>query len=376
MNIGFDAKRAFFNYSGLGNYSRGLIDSISQCYPQNQYFLYTPFPNANRRIQFIEERKNIEVRNPKENLDRVFPSYWRSIKITDQLKTDNIDIYHGLSNELPLNIERSNAKKVVTIHDLIFLRYPEFFPFLDRTFYKVKFKKACENADKIIAISEQTKNDIIEFYKIDSTKIDVVYQTCNSIFSNQAKDNEKLEIKEKYGLYKKFILSVGTIEKRKNLLSLVKAFNLVKDDIPHDLVVIGKETKYFKKVQKFISENGLENRVRVIRDVMFVDFPIIYQIADAMIYPSLFEGFGIPIIEALFSKTPVITTNSGCFPEAGGPDSIYVDSNNIEELQTAIINVLTDDKLRMSMIDNGFKYVQQFKHQKVSENLMNVYQSL
>ena len=166
MRIGFDAKRAFYNQTGLGNYSRDAIRILSQYHPDNDYFLYTPKLLQNNRLSFIQDRDNCHTRIPFSFIGNLFKKYWRSKNIVKDLIQDEIDIYHGLSHELPLGIEKTKIKSVVSIHDLIFIRYPHLFSTIDCKIYHKKFLSACKRADKIIAISKQTKIDIIEFFNI------------------------------------------------------------------------------------------------------------------------------------------------------------------------------------------------------------------
>jgi glycosyltransferase involved in cell wall biosynthesis len=166
------------------------------------------------------------------------------------------------------------------------------------------------------------------------------------------------------------LLCVGTIEKRKNLLTIVKALNLVKK-IP--LVVVGKKTNYFKEVNNYIQQNNLSNRVIFLENVTNNQLPIIYQNAAMFIYPSIFEGFGIPIIEALISKIPVITTNKGCFPEAGGPNSVYIDPLDEIMLAQKINEILDSENLKKDISEKGFKYAEKFHKNKIAEQLMEIY---
>lgn len=372
MNIGFDAKRAYFNDTGLGNYSRTLIKNLSKNFPEHNYFLYTPKKKSNSRLNFILQQKNIFTCIPP-NL--IIPSnFWRSFGIKNDLKKDNINLFHGLSNELPYSIKKTKIKSIVTIHDLIFLRFPDFYNSIDRKFYEWKFKYSCREADKIISISEQTKHDIIHYYGIDDKKIEVIYQSCDPIFYSEKPFQERNSIKSKYGLPDEFILYIGSIIERKNLLSLVKALKKTNQGIP--LVVIGKGKSYFQKVLSFIKENKIEKQILFPKNVIFDDFPAIYQQAKILVYPSFFEGFGIPIIEGLWSKTPVITSQGSCFSEAGGPSSVYIQPNNIDELSDAIINVMSDHVLREKMKKDGFNYVQRFHEEKVTKEVMNLYQQL
>ncbi|MBT3207643.1 MAG: glycosyltransferase family 4 protein [Bacteroidetes bacterium] len=369
MKIGFDAKRAFFNKSGLGNYSRSTISLLQKYFPEIEYFLYTP--SLKTAVSF-NLNNSTKIVSPK-YLNKISPSFWRTFNLSKQIEKDEIEIYHGLSNELPKNIAKTKTKSIVTIHDLIFLRYPEFYSKIDRKIYLKKFRHACLEADKVLAISKQTKNDIENFLEIDKSKIEVVYQTCDSSFAIEKMEVEKSEIRRKYNLPENYLLYVGTIEERKNLLTIVKALHLGKIDIP--LIVIGKSTEYLKKVLSYISENNMKN-INILKNVDFVDFPAIYQMAEIFIYPSVFEGFGIPIIEALYSKTPVITTKGGCFNETGGQNSLYISPYNVSEMTEAINRILYDTNLQKTIAASGFEFVQKFNEDIVASNIFSLYQKL
>lgn len=373
MRIGFDAKRAFLNNTGLGNYSRDAIRVLSHFYTDNKYFLYTPKEKENSRLDFLDERNNTFVRTPQSLLNKTLKSYWRSKSIVRDLFTNKIDIYHGLSHELPLGIEKTNIKTVVTIHDLIFIRYPHLFRTIDRKIYYKKFKSACQRADKIIAISQQTKQDIIDFFYIPEEKIEVVYQGCNAIFHNPIANNTKQAVQEKYNVPKDYLLSVGSIEERKNLLTILKALK----ELPNQkLVVIGNGKAYKIKCLRFISKHNLSNRVLFLSGLNLDEMAAIYQNAQMLIYPSIFEGFGIPILEALFSKTPVITSKDGCFAESGGAFSKYINPLSAEQMKEAILEILNSKELQEKMKSEGLQHAQNFTDHKIADNLMKVYSNL
>ena len=373
MRIGFDAKRAFSNNTGLGNYSRDTIRLLSENFIENRYFLYTPKKIDSLRIKFALNKENIVIRTPESLINRVIKSYWRSVSIVKDLFTNSIEIYHGLSNELPIGIEKTSIKSIVTIHDLIFIRYPSLFKTIDRKIYYKKSKSACLRANKIIAVSEQTKKDIIDFFNISEDKIIVVYQGCNSIFQKKINIQEKEDINQKYNLPENYLLYVGTIEERKNLITLLTALTKLPKK---KLVVIGNGKSYKIKCLKYINQNNLSERVIFLNNISIKEMAAIYQSAEIMIYPSIFEGFGIPILEALFCKTPVITSNGGCFNEAGGKYSKYIDPMSAEEIKNAIVEITKSSSLKKKMIIEGYKYAQEFTDKKIAKNIMNVYKSL
>lgn len=371
MFIGFDAKRAFFNHSGLGNYSRDVIRLLCRHFPENTYFLYTP---GTGKDIFDNIPGNSHTRTPGTLSGKLFKSYWRSLLVKSQINADKINIYHGLSNELPYKINHAGVKSIVTIHDLIFLRYPEFYKPVDRNIYKKKFSYSCGIADKIVAVSEQTKSDIIHYFGIGEEKVKTVYQTCHGSFKQAASDDLKQLVREKYHLPENYILYVGTIEKRKNLMNICRALHENKIDIP--LVAVGKATKYADEVKKYIADNNLDKLISLVHHATLQDLPALYQLSTVFVYPSVFEGFGIPILEALYSGIPVITSKGGCFSEAGGPHSVYTDPENPAEIGEAIRKVLSDEQLRQTMIRNGLQYARNFNEENVAGNLMAVYNSL
>jgi glycosyltransferase involved in cell wall biosynthesis len=370
MRIGFDAKRAFFNKSGLGTYSRETISILSDFFPTNEYILYSPRPSRGR---IFEKADSLTVSYPQTSFYKIFTRFWRASGLSEQLVKEKIDLYHGLSNELPLNIHKYPVKTVVTIHDLIFLRYPKLYGYYDRKIYEKKFRYAAQSANRVIAVSQQTANDLFEFFHIDEKKVDVVYQGCNQQFWQIVSDTDKQDMASKYLIPEKFILSVGTIEERKNILAVIKAMH--KHKIFYPLVIVGRPTDYIDEIRSYIEEYNLKN-IYFLRDVPIDDLPALYQMAELFIYPSLFEGFGIPIVEALCSKVPVITSKGGCFAEAGGESTIYIDPYNVDEIGEAIKSVLNDNALRIYMISGGYRYVQQFRLENIAGNIMRTYEKI
>jgi glycosyltransferase involved in cell wall biosynthesis len=238
--------------------------------------------------------------------------------------------------------------------------------------YKSKVKHACRVADRIVAISEQTRNDIIEFLNVDPDKISVVYQGCHENFSRSCTVDEISSIRSKYGLPSRYVLNVGTIESRKNVLLAVEALKNVAPEV--HLVVVGRATGYFDKVKKYIRDNALESRVHFVHKAAFADLPAIYAGAEIFVYPSLFEGFGIPLVEAIKQGVPIITSTGSCFREAAGPDAVYVDPGNSKEMSENINRIISDELLRQSMIAKSREYVRRFEPSIIASDLMKVYQ--
>ena len=372
MNIGFDAKRAFKNFTGLGNYSRFVVKSLSDHYPHNEYFLYSPvgvIKNAEVTQSCANDNQRIITPEGVWNLP-IMSGLWRSV-FSGQKHLDNkLDVFHGLSSEIPVQKDKQ-TKYVVTIHDLIFLRFPDLYSPLDVQIYKYKAKYACEKADKVIAVSQQTANDIVRFLRIPEKKIEVVYQGCHQNFKKEITQEEIEKVSKKYRLPSAYMLTVGTIEKRKNV-GLILEFLKNNPDYDLPLVVVGKPTPYLKELLAYTAASGLEDRVIFLHQVTFEDLPVVYAGAFVFVYPSIFEGFGIPIIEAQEIGVPVITSLGTCFEEVGGRSVLYNDPNDIDHLKSNL-RALERKEFRNNLIRKGKENIKRFQPETISEKLISVY---
>lgn len=337
MKIAFDAKRYYHNHRGLGNYSRDVVRLLSEYAPDWE-------------LQLID----------KSGLSRSF------------MRVPDCDIYHGLSGELPFTIGRSHARSVVTMHDAIFVRYPQLYSPTYRWLFTQKVKYACQAADCIIAISEQTKRDMVEFFHADETKIKVVYQGCSNLFRQHISEQQIKDVKLRYALPENYILDVGAIEPRKNLKNLIQAMASAHIDMP--LVAIGGHSRYADEADELAHTLGVKLLLR--HDIPFADFPAIYKGAMVLCYPSIFEGFGIPILEAMCVGTPVLTSTGSCFSETGGDAAVYADPLNIEQIGDGLNQILTNNHLREEMVAKGILQAEKFCDAAVANNLKQVYQSV
>lgn len=371
MIIGFDAKRATANYTGLGNYSRYIINSVAQQCPEHRLRLYIPKQYNNSAYDRLLTHDNVTSCLPRTCCAGISPDLWRISGITRQLKDEGVDLYHGLSNELPMGIDKSGIASVVTIHDLIFLHYPRFYKLIDRNIYNTKFHYACRHAHRIIAVSNCTKRDIVKFYGIDPEKIDVIYQNCHSIFSQEIPPHEINRVKMAYNLPSKFLLYVGTIEARKNALLAVKALPHIDTDI--HMVIVGRKTPYINEIYSYINTHKLTERVHFIHDMDITDLPAMYRLARLFVFPSRYEGFGIPILEALTSGTPVIAATGSCLEEAGGPSSIYIEPDDVKGMVDAMKEIFDNDELYNRMKNEGLHYIQRFDNTQMVNSLLTTY---
>lgn len=371
LRIGYDAKRLFNNFTGLGNYSRTLLANLSEYYPDNAYFLYSPKITRNDETHFFLNSALFNVQMPK----RGPGAYWRSFGIKRDLKKYKIQLFHGLSHEIPIGMQKTGIRSIVTIHDLIFERFPGQYPFFDRTAYRYKYRYACRHADHIVAISESTKRDLVELYGIAPEKITVIYQSCHEGYMVEKSQKTFEGVRRRYQLPEQYMLTVGAITKRKNLMGTVRAMQQLPESRRLPLVVVGRGGHYRSQVQSFLQKNQLSGQVHFI-DVGFEDLPAIYQKASVFLYPSFYEGFGIPILESLFSKTPVITSNVSSLPEAAGPGAYLVDPHRPEEIAAGIEKILSDEAYRNELVEKGYAYAQQFRGEPLSRKMMELYKSV
>ena len=380
ITIGLDAKRIVGNGTGLGSYGRTLVNNLAAD-NRLQLRLYAPDKGREELRNQIEQRPNVSFCYPTTSRSSflappssLFKPYWRSRGIVGDLQRDGVQLYHGLSGELPIGIRKSDIKSVVTIHDLIFLRHPEFYKAIDTKIYAWKFRQTLSEADHIVAISACTKRDIIEFGGVDERKISVIYQSFSPRFSTNVDLRLQEQVAQRYQLPKRYILHVGSIEERKNILLAVKALHFLPEDL--SLVIVGRHTKYTDKVLSYAKNHHLSHRVRVFHGISDEELPLFYAQAEVFVYPSRYEGFGIPIVEAISCGLPVVACTGSCLEEAGGPDCLYVSPDDERAMAEAIQKRLCGTEGREESIRRSQAYIQQFEGERVTQQMTELYLSL
>lgn len=380
MQIGFDAKRAFNNTTGLGNYSRRVVENLLQYFPEESYYLFTP-KSEQDIVKFWEpvlNHKQLHTLTPHNIFYEAFHQLWRSYGSAMLAQNKKLDVYHGLSNELPVGIEHTKIKTVVTIHDLIFLRHPEFFSVTDRIIYKRKFEKACEVATHVVATSNQTKKDIIEFFQIDKHKITVIYQNCSPIYYHKKLAEDIIRVKELYKLPEKYILFVSKTDKRKNHLNFLEAYKQQcqhwtskSDMIP--LVLCGGAGDNHRDVLKYIHEHKLP--VVHLDYVQHEDLPLLYDGCAFSVYPSLFEGFGIPLVEAMARGKASMSSTGSCFEEIAGNTALYANPEQPNDIAEKLYILCNDAQRLKELESNTGKQLAYFDNELNTKKLHQLYQS-
>lgn len=351
MKIGFDAKRYYHNRTGLGNYSRTLVQNLQRWFPEEDYALY-------------DEK-----------------SFSRTFRLGGKAAQEGCDLLHGLSNELPLNISKAKIPSIVTLHDVAWRTFPAMYHWTDRQIYDFKYGQSCKNATCVVAISQSTKQDAMRFYGIPEERIKVIYQPVQEQFYHPLSDSEIDEILQKQfgkGGLKDYILNVGSINRRKNLLGIVKALELIPKDQRPLLLVIGNGREYKQEVLQYAESHGLSNCIRIETNIFDTKIlQALYSRALVMAYPSFYEGFGLPVVEAALQKCPVITSTISSLPEAGGQGAALVDPNNVEEIATAIKDITHNRQLADTLALASEDYARKaFDPQTLTTQMHNLYKSL
>ncbi|MBK8054611.1 MAG: glycosyltransferase family 4 protein [Saprospiraceae bacterium] len=367
--LAFDAKRLFNNFTGLGNYSRTLLKNLQYFYPQNEYHLFTPKITKNKETEFFIDHSAFTVHTPER-----FSPFWRTYGMSEQINALKPDIFHGLSHEIPFGIN-NNVVKIVTFHDLIYEKYPEQFNWLDLKMYKWKYRMSAKRADHIIAISKSTKDDLVALYDIPAEKISVVYQSCNEVFQiDDVQDFTPDGVLKKQSPY---YLYVGSIIERKGLLQTVIAYAGLPQTYRKPFIIVGGGDKdYIKKVKDLIKYYQLEPDFHFISGIPNQELVTLYDHCYALVYPSVYEGFGIPIIECLFRGKPVITSDISSMPEAAGNGALLINPFSPESISNAMIH-LHDEKTYKNLTTQGWQHVvSHFSSDITAHEMMEMYHSL
>jgi glycosyltransferase involved in cell wall biosynthesis len=377
MRIGYDAKRAFFNSTGLGVYSRDIISESLNAPEIKELFLYSPTVNKAPFANFFNGKSKAHLREPSAIISKLIPSLWRSYCLAHECVKDKLDIFHGLSFELPVGIKKTGIRTVVNVHDLIFLKFPSLYTCMDRKVYEHKTRSSSRISDAVITISQKTKDDLCHYTGISHEKVHVIYPSCSDRFRNVLKLETINSVLTKYSIKDSFVLFVSSITERKNLMTLVRAMGIIRDKTDVTLVVAGKgKNPYLKAVKSIIAELKLENKVQFVGHIDDDDLPALYQAAKVFAYPSFYEGFGLPVLEAVTSGTPVLAASGSCLEEAGGDGALYADPHNEQDIAEKLYALLTDSALRNKLIKEGSIHASHFIPSCSRDSLLKLYKSL
>lgn len=364
MRLGFDAKRVFHNSTGLGHYSRNLLLALNRYYPYAHYLLFTP-----RRDKVNFDHSGFEKVYP----DGGWDFTWRSWGIVRQIKKLQVDIFHGLSNEIPFTAPSAGVKTVVTIHDIIYKKYPSAYGFFDRSVYDRKTGFAVNHADRVVASSQSTLSDLEEVYGLDTSKGRVVYPPLNPIFYNTEPGEE---IHSSVQIPSEFLLFVGAGNERKNLEMLISMQEATPKGSRIPVVVVGGGSAYAKQCRKRIVQQKLDEDFLFLEACNDLQLKWLYQHAVALLYPSRYEGFGMPVTEALLCGCPVIVSNNSSLPEAGGDAALYASTYDPQEWITLLNTILDSGEWKDGFTQRAAQHTRSFSHEVIAGQMMDVYNEL
>lgn len=376
MKIGIDARTLMdAQYSGVSEYTLNLIQNILKLDSENDYRLfYNSAHDISGYMPKFEQPncKVIKFNYPNKILNYIGFKLLRLPKIDKLLGVDVFFMPH-----INFMAVSGKTKTVLTVHDLSFLRYGEFFSWRKNFWHRMlNVKKMVRQADEIIVISESTKNDIVELYGIDQAKIEVVYSGIGEEFRLIDKADQRLkEIKEKYGLPEKFIFFLGTIEPRKNLEGLILAYDQLRAKNPgldHGLAIAGGKGWKSDNIFKAWEKSPYKNDIKFLGYIDRKDKPYLYNLASLFVYPSFYEGFGFPPLEAFASGVPVVASFSSSLPEIIGDAGLMADPYDASSLSLAMEEVLGNNELKEDLVRKGFERVKKFSWVKTAENYLKI----
>lgn len=372
MKIAVDALTAKSFYHGMGIYIFNLLKRMIQVAEDHKFIVYKK-PDVFSDFTITNDK--VQINNIKGS--RSLRILWEYTLLPASLKHEKVDVFWGPSNFLP---PAKSCKFIVTIHDLSAFTYAQTYPFIRRRYYQYIISKATQRADFIITDSESSKQDLIKYFSIPDDKVIVIYCGIDEIFQPVESQDVILNVKQKYKLPAEFIFTLGVLEPKKNTERLIKAYARLKDtfkDIPH--LVVGGSKKYGWKNEKIFQ---LVNSLKLNDLVLFTgaidhkDLPVVYSAAELFVLPSLYEGFGLPVIEAMACGTPVVTSNTSSLPEIAGNAAVLVNPYNVLEIADVISLILYDENKKQEMIKNGFENIKRFNWEKAATELISVFEKV
>lgn len=384
MKIAIDALPFMTPKTGVGYYTYNLISEFLKIAPQNHYYLCDVL--IGRIIYNMYRIEDISSFNYFSdyfsNISKLpFPlngliwfllsQYAKAAGKTTKIKVEDADIFFGTNFR---GVFKKTLRNVITIHDMAHEYYPE--AMSKRIYiYLKRLQQSAEKADLIIADSENTKKDILKFLGVSEKKVKVIYPGVDTIF-RPINDTDVLDsVKKKYNLYERFILYLGAIQPRKNITTLIRAYNMLckEHNFKHRLVIAGGVGWKNKDIRYLVEELGLQDKIIFTRYVPENDLPVIYNLADVFVFPSLYEGFGLPVLEAMACGTPVVTSNVSSLPEVAGDAVLLINPHSVEELADSIKRIISDEDLRKRNIAKGLEQAKLFTWEKCARETLEAF---
>lgn len=363
-NIGIDARS--FHWTGVGRYLRNLVNELFVIDTKNNYTL------------FLDKKGFDAFTPPREGITKVLSdmpwySFQEQIKFPRILKKHNFDLVHFPHFNLPLIY---NDPFIVTIHDLTLSFFPgqKMTSLMHRMAYQATIRHACKKAQGIIAVSKNTKKDLEQLLSVPASKVDVIYEASEQEY-NANMDPQKAEmIKKKYGIRKPYLMYVGVWRNHKNILGLLSAFaKILERGLDYQLVIVGKPDPHYPEVMQKMDELKIRNSVVLPGFVPEEELPVFFQACDLFVFPSFYEGFGLPPLEAMASGCPVASSNTSCMPEILGDAAEYFDPYNTEDMARAIESVVRNRVRSQELRAKGLEHAKRFSWKTMAQQTLAAY---
>ncbi|MBI3740413.1 MAG: glycosyltransferase family 4 protein [Chloroflexi bacterium] len=371
LHIGIDFTSAARERAGIGRYARELVRALSRVDAENAYVLFVPRDARPELLSFAFPR-NFSIRRAPIT-ERYLAALWQRARVPLFVEAfiGTVDVFYSPDFLLPPTRAR---RALVTAHDLSYVRVPEYFPAPLLNYLNRAVPRALKRADLILADAASTQRDLVDVYGSPAQKIRVLYPAADARFRADISDAERARVRAKYDLNPPYILSVGTLQPRKNYSRLIQAFAKM-PMTNYQLLIVGGKGWMYDEIFQTIARLHLRERVRVMDFIADEDLPALYAMATLFVYPSLYEGFGLPILEAMQSGAPVISSNSSSLPEAGGDAALYFDPRDVNALAGAMQRALADEKLRGDLRARGFAQAQKFSWEKSALKLREYFET-
>jgi len=366
MRIGIDARLVHYRKAGISQYTLRLLDELAQIAPDDEFVVF----QSRKDRQALVDQPNF-VRHPLWTPPHHRLEQWL---LPLELTAVDLDVLHSPDFIPPF---RRNCKSVITIHDLNFLLYPHFLTPQSASYYG-QIDQAVRKCDHIIAVSQSTKRDIVRLTGAPESKITVVYEAAHPIFRPLEDQAMLAEMKERLAIERDFVLFVSTIEPRKNVSTLLLAFKRLLDSYHPsvNLVLAGEKGWLFDEVFALVKKLELDGRVQFLGRVTLEDLLGLYNAAAMLVHPALYEGFGLPPLEAMACGTPVVVSNTSALPEVVGDAALLVDPTDADSMAVAIWRLLSDENLQQEMTAKGLCRARRFSWKKAALQTLNIYHRL
>ena len=374
MKIAIDVRTVLPNRSGVGNYVLNLIQNLRQVDPRPIYYFLSQKKNLPLLGHLAREQNPFLTLFSHEN--HPLSDFWEHFILPVRLKKMGIHVFHGPASLIPFRREQYGL--VVTIHDLVAFLFPETIPLKYGAYMRYLLRQAVKKADKIIAVSYHTRQDLIKILKVPPEKIRVIHEAASPIFRSHDKKEVQARIKEGYGITKKFIYHLGNIEPRKNLIVLLEAFTRVCRELgdEYQLVVSGQKGWLTRALSRYLKNYPMRDQILFTGYVPMEHIPLFMNGAELFVFPSLYEGFGLPVLEAMSCGTPVISSNRSSIPEIVGSAGVLVDPTRIQDLADRIVALLRNPEERMRLSRLGLERSARFSWEEAARKTLEVYRSV